>query len=87
LTDLVYIVFFSGVVLFVLWNGLLRRGRVGRITTMAFAVPAMSILIDSIRTLAIPASLAVVGGIMMFIGVFIANWSRDSGEAGEGTSL
>ena len=87
LTDLVYIVFFSGVVLFVLWNGLLRRGRVGRITTMAFAVPAMSILIDSIRTLAMPASLAVVGGIMMFIGVFIANWSRDSGEAGEGTSL
>jgi len=86
LTDLVYIVFFSGVVLFVLWNGLLRRGRVGRITTMAFAVPAMTILIDSIRTLAMPASLAVVGGIMMFIGVFIANWSRDSGKAEEGTS-
>jgi len=80
LIDLVYIVLFSGVVLFVLWNGLLRRGRVGRITTMAFAVPAMTILVDSIRTLTLPASLAVAGGIMMFIGVFIANWSRDSGE-------
>jgi drug/metabolite transporter (DMT)-like permease len=79
--DLVYIVLFSGVVLFVLWNGLLRRGRVGRITTMAFAVPAMTILIDSIRTLTLPSSLAVVGGIMMFIGVFIANWSRDAGGA------
>ena len=79
--DLVYIVLFSGVVLFVLWNGLLRRGRVGRITTMAFAVPAMTILVDSIRTLTLPSSLAVIGGVMMFIGVFIANWSRDSGEA------
>jgi drug/metabolite transporter (DMT)-like permease len=80
LIDLVYIVLFSGVVLFVLWNGLLRRGRVGRITTMAFAVPGMTILIDSIRTLTLPNSLAVIGGVMMFIGVFIANWSRDSGE-------
>jgi len=66
------------VVLFVLWNGLLRRGRVGRITTMAFAVPAMTILIDSIRTLTLPSFPAVIGGVMMFIGVFIANWSRDS---------
>ena len=79
LIDLVYIVLFSGVVLFVLWNGLLRRGRVGRITTMAFAVPAMTILIDSIRSLTLPSSLAVIGGVLMFVGVFIANWSRDSG--------
>ncbi len=82
LIDLVYILLFSGVVLFVLWNGLLRRGRVGRITTMAFAVPAMTILIDSIRTLTFPSSLTVIGGVMMFVGVFIANWSRDSGETG-----
>ncbi|HXW95600.1 MAG TPA: DMT family transporter [Nitrososphaerales archaeon] len=86
LVDLTYIVLFSGVVLFSLWNGLLRRGRVGRITTMAFAVPAVTILIDSIRTFTLPSSLAVIGGVMMFIGVFIANWSRDSGEAGEGTT-
>jgi len=86
LIDLVYIVLFSGVALFVLWNGLLRRGRVGRITTMAFAVPAMTILIDSIRTLTLPNSLAVIGGIMMFIGVFIANWSGDSEKAADDTT-
>ena len=85
LIDLVYIVLFSGVVLFFLWNGLLRRGRVGRITTMAFAVPAMTILIDSIRTLTLPSFLAVIGGVMMFVGVFIANWSRDSEKTAEGT--
>jgi drug/metabolite transporter (DMT)-like permease len=84
LIDLFYIVLFSGVILFVLWNGLLRRGRVGRITTMAFAVPAMTILIDSIRTLTPPSFMAIIGGVMMFFGVFIANWNRDSGEAGEG---
>jgi drug/metabolite transporter (DMT)-like permease len=85
LVDLVYIVLFSGVVLFVLWNGLLRRGRVGRITTMAFAVPAMTILIDSVRTLTSPDILAVIGGVMMFIGVFIANWNRDAASvSGEG---
>jgi len=82
LVDVVYLVLFSGVVLFILWNGLLRRGRVGRITTMAFAVPAMTIIVDSIRTLTSPSSLAVIGGVMMFIGVFIANWTRDSGGAG-----
>jgi len=81
--DVVYLVLFSGVLLFVLWNGLLRRGRVGRITTMALAVPAMTILVDSLRTLALPSILAVVGGAMMFLGVFIANWSRDSEEVGE----
>jgi len=83
LVDLVYIVLFSGVVLFVLWNGLLRRGRVGRITTFAFAVPGMTILIDSVRTLTLPSSLTVLGGTMMFIGVFVANWNRDSGGTAE----
>jgi drug/metabolite transporter (DMT)-like permease len=83
LVDVVYIVLFSGVVLFFLWNGLLRRGRVGRITTLGFAVPAVTIVIDSVRTLALPSSLAVLGGVMMFIGVSIANWNRDSGEAAE----
>jgi len=82
LVDVAYLAIFSGVALFVLWNGLLRRGRVGRITTMAFAVPAMTILVDSVRTLSLPSALAVLGGVMMFIGVFIANWSRDSENAG-----
>jgi len=78
--DVAYIVLFSGVIMFVLWNGLLRRGRVGRITTLAFAVPATTILVDSIRTLTWPGALTVVGGVVMFAGVFIANWSRDSAE-------
>lgn len=83
LVDVVYIVLFSGVVMFVLWNGLLRRGRVGRITTLAFAVPATTILIDSIRTLTSPSPLTILGGVVMFIGIFIVNWGNNSGEATE----
>ena len=83
LVDVVYIVLFSGVILFALWNGLMRRGRVGRITTLAFAVPAMTILIDSIRTLSYPSALAIIGGVVMFVGIFIANWNRDSAQATE----
>jgi drug/metabolite transporter (DMT)-like permease len=80
LIDVIYIVVFTGLVQFVLWNGLLRRGRVGRITTLAFAVPATTILIDSIRSFSLPSSLAVVGGVVMFSGIFISNWNRGDSE-------
>ena len=83
LVDVSYIVLLSGVVMFVLWNGLLRRGRVGRITTLAFAVPATTILVDSIRALAWPNSLTIIGGVVMFAGVFIANWNRGTEETSE----
>ena len=78
LIDLVYVIVFTGVIQFYLWNGLLRRGRVGRITTMAFAVPALTILIDSIRNLTVPTYFEVIGAIVMFLGIFISNWSKVS---------
>ena len=78
LVDLGYIIVFTGVVQFYLWSGLLRRGRVGRITTMAFAVPAVSILIDSVRTLTVPTVIEVVGAIVMFLGIFVSNWNKGS---------
>jgi len=72
--DLIYVVVFTGVIQYYLWNGLLRRGRVGRITTLAFAVPATSILIGSIRSSTIPSYLSIVGAGVMFFGIFISNW-------------
>lgn len=78
LIDLFYVIVFTGVVQFYLWNGLLRRGRVGRITTMAFAVPAVTILIDSLRTLTVPGSFVIIGAIVMFLGIFISNWNKGS---------
>lgn len=87
--DLIYIVVFTGVIQYYLWNGLLRRGRVGRITTMAFAVPAASIIIDSILTSSIPSYIAIVGAIVMFFGIFLSSWNEEGNmtkEAKDDTS-
>jgi drug/metabolite transporter (DMT)-like permease len=77
LFDVLYIIFLSGVIQYYLWNGLMRRGRVGRITTMAFAVPAITIFLDSIQTLAFPSTFAIIGAIVMFVGIFISSWEKE----------
>ncbi len=74
--DVVYVIVFSGAIQFFLWNGLLRRARVGRVTTLAFAVPATTILIDSVVALSFPEPLAIIGGAVMFVGIFIASWHK-----------
>ncbi len=74
--DLLYIVGITGVIQYYLWNALLRRGRVGRITTMAFAVPATSIVIDSVLSSTLPSDLAVAGAAVMFFGIFLSSWSE-----------
>jgi drug/metabolite transporter (DMT)-like permease len=79
--DLIYVVVFTGVIQYYLWNGLLRRGRVGRITTLAFAVPATSILIDSIRSSTIPSYISIIGAGVMFFGIFISNWREEKKES------
>lgn len=73
--DLVYVVVFTGIIQYYLWNGLLRRGRIGRITTMAFAVPGTSVLLTSILTSTLPSYLSILGAIVMFFGIFLSNWN------------
>jgi len=77
--DLIYVVVFTGLIQYYLWNGLLRRGRVGRITTMAFAVPATSIIVDSVLSSTLPSDLAIIGATVMFFGIFISSWTEDMG--------
>jgi drug/metabolite transporter (DMT)-like permease len=79
--DLLYIVGITGVIQYYLWNALLRRGRVGRITTMAFAVPATSIIIDSALSSTLPSYVAVAGAAVMFFGIFLSSWSEKSESA------
>ena len=81
--DLVYIVIFTGAVQFFLWNGLLRRGRVGRITTLAFAVPAATVLIDYLRTVEVPSVYSISGAALMFVGIFISTWHKSGGSEEE----
>jgi drug/metabolite transporter (DMT)-like permease len=72
--DMIYVVVFTGLIQYYLWNGLLRRGRVGKITTMAFAVPATTLLIDSVETWSVPSYVSIMGAIVMFVGIYVANW-------------
>ena len=78
LIDLAYVVIFTGVIQYYLWNGLLRRGRVGKISTMAFAVPAVSMLIVSIQNFEIPSAFEIAGAGIMFLGIFISSWEKDN---------
>ncbi len=72
LIDLGYISIFGGFASFILWSGMLRRERVGKVTTLAFAVPAMTTLIETIETGVIPG-LATLSGIgIIFLGIYIS---------------
>jgi drug/metabolite transporter (DMT)-like permease len=72
LLDLGYISIFSGFASFLLWSGMLRQEKVGRVTTIAFAVPAMTTLIETIETGVLPGP-ATLGGIgIIFLGIYIS---------------
>jgi drug/metabolite transporter (DMT)-like permease len=71
--DLGYISIFSGFASFLLWSSMLRQERVGKVTTLAFAVPAMTTLIEAIETGVIP-DLTTLGGIgVIFLGIYISS--------------
>jgi drug/metabolite transporter (DMT)-like permease len=72
LLDLGYISIFSGFASFLLWSGMLRREKVGNVTTIAFAVPAVTTLIETIQTGVTPGP-ATLGGIgIMFLGIYLS---------------
>ncbi len=71
--DSLYLITLGGLIQLGFWNALLRRARVGKITTMAFAVPAVTVAINSIRTSSIPGLDAILGATIMFVGIFISS--------------
>ena len=73
LVDLCYISLFSGFGLFFLWNGMLRRERVGKVTTLAFAVPAMTTLIETVETGVLPGPETLAGIVIIFLGIYVSN--------------
>ena len=72
LLDLGYVSIFSGFASFLLWSGMLRRERVGKVTTLAFAVPAMTTLIEMIQTGVMPGLATLVGIGIMFVGIYLS---------------
>ena len=74
--DLGYLITFGGAIMLFLWNGMFRIARVGKVTTMGFAVPATTVAIQSVETLKLPSLIAAFGALIMFVGVYLANRNK-----------
>lgn len=74
LVDLSFMSVFAGFCTFILFNAMLRREKVGRITTLAFAIPALTTLIQTIKTGAVPSPITLSGIGLMFLGIYISRF-------------
>lgn len=70
--DLGYVTVIGGVVSLLIWSAMLRVETVGRITTLIFAVPATTVVIQAILTSQLPSPLSVVGVCVMFVGIYVS---------------
>ena len=80
LLDVGYVSVFSGFASFLLWSGMLRRERVGKVTTLAFAVPAMTTLIETIQTGVMPGLATLAGICIMFLGIYLSRITTPIGS-------
>ncbi len=70
--DLAYVSLIGGVLSLLVWSAMLRMETVGRITTLVFAVPATTVVIESILTGQLPTAVSVLGICVMFAGIYIS---------------
>jgi len=82
LLDLGYVSMMSGFTMFLLWNSMLRRERVGKVTTIFFAVPVLTTLIETIETGVIPNLVAISGIGIICLGIYISRF-REITETGD----
>jgi len=76
LIDLAYVSIPGGAISLFLWKRMIQMERIGRVTTMVFAVPVTTIGIQAIETLAIPSVLSILGSIVLFAGIFVSYMKR-----------
>ncbi|MGD0637522.1 MAG: DMT family transporter, partial [Nitrososphaerales archaeon] len=70
--DLGYVSVIGGAITLLLWNAMARMESIGRVTTLAFAVPATSVVIQALLTGEIPTSVEILGVAIMFAGIYIS---------------
>jgi drug/metabolite transporter (DMT)-like permease len=70
--DLGYVTVLGGTVSLLLWNAMARMESIGRITTMAFAVPACAVAIQAVLTGEVPTAVEIIGVAVMFAGIYIS---------------
>jgi drug/metabolite transporter (DMT)-like permease len=74
LFDLGYVSLVGTLAGFLLWNAMFRREKVGKITTLAFAVPATTTVFEAIDTAVVPSFLTISGICLMFLGIFVSRF-------------
>lgn len=70
--DLGYVTAIGGVFNLLLWNSMARIESIGKITTIAFAVPATTVAIQALLTGEVPTPVEVAGVAAMFLGIYIS---------------
>lgn len=70
--DLGYVSLIGGVTSLLVWSAMLRMETVGKITTLVFAVPATTVIIQSILTDQLPTTFSVLGICVMFAGIYVS---------------
>ncbi len=74
--DLTYMAIPGGAVQLFLWNKMLKVETVAKITTLTFAIPALTVAVQSVQTFALPSSVSILGAGVMFLGIYISNRSK-----------
>ncbi len=80
--DLAYMSLVSAVTGFSLWNAMTGMETVGKLTTLVFAVPATSILLQALETGIVPVPLSLAGVCLMFLGIYISRARTDRISSG-----
>lgn len=70
--DLGYVTLIGGVFSLLVWSAMLRTESVGKITTLVFAVPATSVVVQSLLTRQLPTLLSIAGICVMFTGIYVS---------------
>jgi drug/metabolite transporter (DMT)-like permease len=70
--DLLYISILGGAAQFLLWNLMIREEKITTVTTSIFAVPILTMVVQSLETLTMPPALSIVGVAIMFVGIYIS---------------
>jgi len=72
LFDLGYLSLVSGAGSFLLWNGLARLQKVGKMSTLIYSTPAAVTAVQCIETSSIPPLVSLVGICVMIFGIYIS---------------
>ncbi len=70
--DLGYVSFIGGVLSLLVWSVMLRMETVGKITTLVFAVPATTVIIEAVLTGQLPTGASILGICVMFAGIYVS---------------